>query len=262
LQELNVGNWASKRVVKISDEGTITFEKNNGTFLNSWDIKEIAGVAYVAPTMLLEGALAICTNYQDSQVTTITTIALMPGALTITKADADAVDSILKWFEENKTSAATATPYDIEATSKGSFLALDGTTVIIRHTGFINQMAKGGMQGEKRIPIKSILSVQFKQASDITAGYIQFETAGGSQAAARGGVFEGAGDENTVLFSKAETPQFEAFRNRVDELINASPVASGGTSQADELAKFAKLRDEGILTEEEFAQKKKQILGL
>jgi hypothetical protein len=262
LQELNVGNWASKRVVKISDEGTITFEKNNGTFLNSWDIKEIAGVAYVAPTMLLEGALAICTNYQDSQVTTITTIALMPGALTITKADADAVDTILKWFEENKTTAATATPYDIEATSKGSFLALDGTTVIIRHTGFINQMAKGGMQGEKRIPIKSILSVQFKLPGDFTAGYIQFETAGGSQAAARGGVFEGAGDENTVLFSADETPQFEAFRDRVDELINESTPSSAGASQADELAKFAKLRDQGIITEEEFAQKKKQILGL
>jgi hypothetical protein len=249
-------------VVRISDDGTIRFEKNNGTVLNSWDIKEIAGIAYVAPTMLLEGALAICTNYQDSQVTTLTTIALMPGSLTITKGDAGAVESVLKWFEENKTATATATPYDLEATSKGSFLALDGTTVIIRHTGFINQLAKGGMQGEKRIPIKSILSVQFKQASDITAGYIQFETAGGSQAAARGGVFEGAGDENTVLFSKAEAPQFEAFRNRVYELINSSPASSGGPSQADELAKFAKLKDEGVITEEEFSQKKKQILGL
>jgi len=260
--ELNVGNWASKRIVKISNDGTISIEKNNGTVTNSWDIKQIAGIAYVAPTMLLEGALAICTNYQDSQVTTITTIALMPGALTITKGDAAAVESILKWFEENKTVTATATPYDLEATSKGSFLALDGSTVIIRHTGFINQMAKGGMQGEKRIPIKSILSVQFKQATDITAGYIQFETAGGSQSAARGGVFEGAGDENTVLFNKAETQQFEAFRKRVDELINDSPTSTGGASQADELSKFAKLRDEGIITEEEFSQKKKQILGL
>ena len=118
------------------------------------------------------------------------------------------------------------------------------------------------MQGEKRIPVKSILSVQFKQATDLTAGYIQFETAGGSQAAARGGLFEGAGDENTVLFSKAEAPQFEAFRDHVDKLMNAAPAVSGGASQADELAKFARLKEDGIITEEEFAQKKKQLLGL
>lgn len=33
-------------------------------------------------------------------------------------------------------------------------------------------------------------------------------------------------------------------------------------SEADELAKFKKLLDQGILTEEEFAAKKKQLLGL
>jgi hypothetical protein len=30
----------------------------------------------------------------------------------------------------------------------------------------------------------------------------------------------------------------------------------------DDLEKLAKLKDQGIITEEEFAQKKKQILGL
>ncbi|SMO94511.1 PH domain-containing protein [Melghirimyces algeriensis] len=33
------------------------------------------------------------------------------------------------------------------------------------------------------------------------------------------------------------------------------------TSEADELKKYAELRDQGIITEEEFAKKKKQILG-
>jgi hypothetical protein len=187
----------------------------------------------------------------------------LPGSVNISPGEEeDVAKAIVQWFEDNKTAAATTKPYDLEAKSRDSFLGLLGTTVIIRHTGFINQMAKGGLQGEKRIPVKSILSVQFKLPGDFTAGYIQFETAGGSQAAARGGVFEGAGDENTVLFSADETPQFEAFRDRVDELINQSTPSSGVTSQADELAKFAKLRDEGILTEKEFAQKKKQILGL
>jgi len=34
------------------------------------------------------------------------------------------------------------------------------------------------------------------------------------------------------------------------------------TSNADELKKYAGLKDEGIITEEEFQAKKKQILGL
>ncbi len=33
-------------------------------------------------------------------------------------------------------------------------------------------------------------------------------------------------------------------------------------SEADELKKFAELKDQGIITEEEFNTKKKQILGL
>ena len=40
------------------------------------------------------------------------------------------------------------------------------------------------------------------------------------------------------------------------------PAATGADSVADELRKFAALRDEGILTDEEFAAKKKQILGI
>ena len=260
MQELSLP--MTKRVIKIGEDGTITFEKSNGTFLNSWNIQDIAGVVYVPPTKWLGGALAVCTDYHQTLTKTTMATLFLPGSLNIAPGEEDVATAIVQWFEENKTETATKKHYDLEAKSRDSLLALNGTTVIIRHTGFINQMAKGGLQGEKRIPIKSILSVQFKLPGDFTAGYIQFETAGGSQAAARGGVFEGAGDENTVLFSADETPQFEAFRDRVDELINESTPSSGGASQADELAKFAKLRDQGILTEEEFAQKKKQILGL
>lgn len=45
----------------------------------------------------------------------------------------------------------------------------------------------------------------------------------------------------------------------------AQPVAASSPAQSDtasQLAELAQLRDQGILTEEEFAAKKKQILGI
>ena len=43
--------------------------------------------------------------------------------------------------------------------------------------------------------------------------------------------------------------------------VEESAPSTGG-SVADQLQQFASLRDQGILTEEEFAAKKKQILGI
>ena len=54
----------------------------------------------------------------------------------------------------------------------------------------------------------------------------------------------------------------------VSETANADPVASAAVhagvpqSDADELAKLADLRDKGVISEQEFAAKKAQILGL
>ena len=40
------------------------------------------------------------------------------------------------------------------------------------------------------------------------------------------------------------------------------PPINAGQSVADELKKYKELKDEGVLTEEEFQAKKKQLLGL
>ena len=47
---------------------------------------------------------------------------------------------------------------------------------------------------------------------------------------------------------------------RIEEKKNQD--GKGISSQADELKKFADLKEQGIITEEEFNAKKKQILGL
>ena len=252
-------------VVRIDKDDNVSIITKNGSTTFSSPITEIFGINHlpVGRGLLGSGVFAFCTSYEDTRLVTPSSIQLLPGAVVFAKRDQDKVGEILAWFEERRSSSASKeSPFELEAISQGSYLALQGNAVIIRHTGFLTQMAKGGFQGEKRIPLKSILSVQFKKADDIAAGYLQFETAGGSQLAARGGVFEGAGDENTVLFSSSEQPAFEVFRDRINNLISADVTHPGSISSADELEKFAKLRDQGIITEDEFNQKKKKILGL
>ena len=51
----------------------------------------------------------------------------------------------------------------------------------------------------------------------------------------------------------------EEYKNHEDEI----EIGVGGTiSTADEIAKFKKLLDDGIITQEEFNTKKKQLLGI
>jgi hypothetical protein len=69
---------------------------------------------------------------------------------------------------------------------------------------------------------------------------------------------------NKVSMKWINTGDINTFIEFVKKNIgkkSESPAAAS-TSNADELKKFAELRDAGILTDEEFNAKKKQILGL
>ena len=125
-----------------------------------------------------------------------------------------------------------------------------------------------GLKGEKEIYFHSITSLQFKKCGWITNGYLQIVFPGSRET--KGGLFDAADDENTVMFGSDQQPAFEAMRNAIQEGIAAArrPVptpAPAPTVPALDLAaleQLASLRDRGILTEEEFTAKKRQILGL
>lgn len=264
MMKIEIGRGPYKRSLTITDDNTLETATTKGKIKSSYNIKDIYGIVYKPAGLMMDGVLAVALTYDEAQETLSTRIMDLEGCLVqaVTKTDHSAVAELIEWFEKNKTEKADDSPYDLDAKSHGSFLALQGNTIIIRHTGMANTLAKGGMQGEKRIPIKSVLSVQFKDAGTMTSGYIQFETAGGSQHAARGGLTEAAADENSVLFNEEDQPAFEQIRDRINEIINTTEAPVGGVSDADELAKFAKLRDDGIITEDEFQTRKKKILGL
>ena len=92
-------------------------------------------------------------------------------------------------------------------------------------------------------------------------GYIQFAFIGGREA--KGSFLEAGNDENTVMFSLIQQPEFEQFKlelqKRMDRTSSESPSSS---SNLDDLEKLASLRDKKIITDDEFDAKKRQILGL
>lgn len=120
-----------------------------------------------------------------------------------------------------------------------------------------------GIKGDKEIFLNQISSIQLKKAGFAFNGYIQFAFLGGREA--KGGLFQATSDENTIMFTKDNQQDFIEIKNAIEEQIfqfqnqNKNDKTSVGIN---DLEKLAKLRGEGIITEEEFQAKKRQILGI
>lgn len=143
----------------------------------------------------------------------------------------------------------------------GTLILTDAGVIIKRGAkGFF--LGGGMLRGDKTIPYSSIVAVQLKKAG-MTAGYIQLTLKGGSEA--KSGLFQSTTDENSINFHSAfggnNNELFAEAKKLIEERINAvnSPVKNSGL---DDLEKLAALKEKGIISEEEFQAKKKQLLGL
>ncbi len=138
-------------------------------------------------------------------------------------------------------------------------LVLTDTGVVIKRgiKGFL--LGGGYLRGDKSIPYSSIVAVQLKKAG-LTAGYLQLTLMGGSEA--KGGLFQSIRDENTINFQpmSGNNAKFEEAKGVLEERINQRFPSQNNS--LDELEKLAELKKKGIISEEEFNQKKKQILDL
>lgn len=141
----------------------------------------------------------------------------------------------------------------------GSIILTDTGVIIKRGVkGFL--LGGGMLRGDKTIPYKSIVAVQLKRAG-LTAGYLQLTLVGGSEAKA--GLFQSTKDENSINFhaNRGNNDNFEEAKQAIEERISADSNKPQH-NPINDLEKLAELKDKGIITEEEFNQKKKQILGL
>ena len=138
---------------------------------------------------------------------------------------------------------------------------LDGTFIRITRSGILN-VALHGLDGTKSINIANITAVQLK-APGVTSGYLQFTLMGGKES--QGGVLAAMSDENTVAVFTGELEKAEKVKDYIESILSkqgapSAPVVQ--TSPADEIRKYKQLLDDGIITQEEFDTKKKELLGL
>jgi hypothetical protein len=148
-------------------------------------------------------------------------------------------------------------------------LSANGTTgqielyedrVVIRRAGLRAVIAQG-LKGDKEIQLGEITAVQLRLPR-LGHGYIEFSFRGGRES--KGGLYQARYDENTVTFGPRQSAAFEALKAAVDDRLKSLRVAEpagAAISVADELSKLAKLRDEGILTDEEFQAQKRSLLS-
>ena len=146
----------------------------------------------------------------------------------------------------------------------GTMILADNKITITRKSaGLLTKMVQG-LQGDKTIAIQQVTAVQLKEASTLLRGYLRLSINGRDPV---GGLTEAVKDENAVIFDKKANQEFAAMRDAIQAQIDAhyaraSQPAVAAPSAADELEKFAGLHAKGLITDEEFAAKKKQILGL
>lgn len=119
---------------------------------------------------------------------------------------------------------------------------------------------------EETYPISKIQSFALKEPRALSPGTITFRTA---QAASTGiglgfGVSAAIGAEQNFFFAKADLEVALQLRDYVSTFDVESAAQPAGTvvSVVDEIRGLKGLLDEGILTQEEFDAKKRQLLGI
>jgi hypothetical protein len=133
-------------------------------------------------------------------------------------------------------------------------------TEVIIETNWLSKSVLGTPKGQTRVPIRDITSVVFAQRGGFP--YLQVLTNGVSAAA--------HDVRNAVAFPRGKEAPWERARDLINEYRGeAARAANPPTVRpaavapiADELEKLAALRERGILTDEEFAAKKRQLLDL
>lgn len=156
--------------------------------------------------------------------------------------------------------------YDIDG-ARGRHLRVYKDKCIISTTTTVGSFISGNVSdGEKTIYYSDIIGVQYKKPG-YQLGYLQLETASALMNNRNDNFF----NENSFTFaekSMVEVEKAAAFiRQKVDEIkkqksgfaVSATPT---NISVADELKKFKELLDLGVITQEEFDAKKKEMLGL
>lgn len=142
--------------------------------------------------------------------------------------------------------------------------------VVSRNTimGFVSQ----GLKGDKTFFYHDLSSVEYRKPTLLANGYIKFITAGTRETKQDIGFLgtttkEALKDDNTLIlraFNKEIPKKSEELYKYILQKISESKntkITENNISKADEILKFKQLLEQGIITQEEFDRKKKELLG-
>jgi hypothetical protein len=170
----------------------------------------------------------------------------------------------------NKTAQKIATPEGTIMQLKGvnALLTLYEKKVVIEHSGAGAMVA--GISGEHSFMLKDIIGIELNKGGTMgSRGSIFFNHKGSQSMESNDTNFgmdslKKAGSKNAVLFVPIDADSFILFQNKVEEMMeNAQESGSTVVNQVsipDEIKKLNELKEQGILTEEEFQDKKKALL--
>ncbi|MET7253429.1 SHOCT domain-containing protein [Dyadobacter fermentans] len=149
-----------------------------------------------------------------------------------------------------------------EFKGSGATLQVYENKIVIKRHG-LNSFLIHGSKGDKEIFIKNITAIQMKKPG-FTSGFIQFSLSG--EKASKGGAFDAAKDENSIMLTSEHYNNFLRAKELIESYIKQrdNPTSSSNShaiSVADELRKLADLKSEGFLTDAEFQEQKKKLLG-
>ena len=133
--------------------------------------------------------------------------------------------------------------------------------VVLEKTGGIAFLS--GRRGTKTIPLSTITGVDYKLGKTMMAGFIDFICPGDHRE------YHGNMSHNnpnaTSIYKKDNdklTKVVEYAQNYIFQKEKQRNAPSGPSlSMADEILKYKNLQKEGIITEEEFEKKKKELLN-
>jgi len=152
---------------------------------------------------------------------------------------------------------------ELHAKGTNGQISVDDDFVTLQRKGMVARVQVG--KGEKRLPISTIAGVQWKSAGVVVDGFLQFSVPGGNERRSSLGSQTATArhDENSVTFRKTQQADFEAVRAFIESVIarRGRHVVPATPDLADQLERLAALRNQGVLTEQEFATQKARLLG-
>ncbi len=166
--------------------------------------------------------------------------------------------------------ASVGAVYRVQGAVGKSLTVYNNKCVITTKTTIRSVIAGNFTDGEKTIYYADLTGVQFRKCSAVLLGYLQFENASGQRNRGGNDWVANYNSENSFTFEATINELMQEIadfiKGKVEEYKegNHAPqaVPMQQSSSADEVLKLKQLLDMGVITQEEFDQKKKELLHL